>query len=97
VTVRTAVRGPMAEIQVEDTGHGIPQDVLPRLFQRPVPHKDGRLGRGLLLVRFLAEQHGGYAKLVWSRPGEGACFAFGIPLAQVATGFSGERLRRRNK
>jgi GAF domain-containing protein len=86
VTVRTAVRGPMAEIQVEDTGHGIQQDVLPKLFQRPVPHKDGRPGRGLLLVRFLAEQHGGYAKLVWSQPGEGACFCFGIPLAQPATG-----------
>ncbi len=86
VTIRTSVQDSFAEVQVEDTGHGIQQDIAPILFKRPVPHKDGRLGRGLLLVRFLAEQHGGYARLVWSRPGEGACFAFGIPLAQPATG-----------
>ncbi|GAB4531457.1 MAG: hypothetical protein Kow0063_10710 [Anaerolineae bacterium] len=84
VTIRTSAQESIAEVQVEDTGDGIQQDIAPLLFRRPVPHPDGRLGRGLLLVRFLAEQHGGYARLVWSRPGEGACFAFGIPLAHTS-------------
>ncbi len=82
VTIRTAVQGSMAEVQVEDTGEGVQPEIVPILFRQPIPHEDGRLGRGLLLVHFLAEQHGGYAKLVGTQLGEGACFAFGIPLAQ---------------
>lgn len=87
VTVRTAVQGAMSEVQVEDTGDGIPSEIVPLLFRRPVPHASRQPGRGLLLVRFLAEQYGGDAKLLWNRPGQGACFAFNIPLAQSAAGF----------
>jgi signal transduction histidine kinase len=72
----------MAQVQVEDTGKGIQPDIEPLLFRQPILDRDGRAGRGLLLVDFLAQQHGGEAQLVWSRPGEGACFAFNIPLAQ---------------
>ncbi|MDH4138761.1 MAG: GAF domain-containing protein, partial [Anaerolineae bacterium] len=86
VTIRTAVQGSLAEVQVEDTGKGVRSEIKPMLFQQPIPHEDDRPGRGLLLVRFLAEQHGGYARLLWSQPGEGACFAFGIPLAQPPEG-----------
>jgi len=86
VTIRTAVQGSLAEVQVEDTGKGVRPEIKPMLFQQPIPHEDDRPGRGLLLVRFLAEQHGGYARLLWSQPGEGARFAFGIPLAQPVAG-----------
>jgi signal transduction histidine kinase len=86
VTVRTFVEGSMAEVQVEDTGEGVRPEIERLLFRQPIPHEDGRLGWGLLLVGFLAEQHGGYAKLVRSQPGAGACFAIGIPQAQTVTG-----------
>ena len=86
VTVRTLAQGSIAEVQVEDTGKGVRPEIEPLLFRQPIPHADGRLGRGLLLVRFLAEQHGGYAKLVRSQPGAGACFAIGIPQAQPVAG-----------
>lgn len=82
VTIRTAIQGFMAEVQVEDNGNGIPTEIERELFQRPISRGDSRLGRGLLLVKFLAEQHGGEIKLVWNRPGEGACFALSIPLVQ---------------
>lgn len=82
VITRTVVKGAMAQVQVEDTGKGIQPDIEPLLFRQPILDRDGRAGRGLLLVDFLAQQHGGEAQLVWSRPGEGACFAFNIPLAQ---------------
>jgi len=82
VTVHTRAQDSVAEIQVEDTGKGIRPEIERLLFRQPIPHPDGRPGRGLILVRRMAEQHGGKARLIWSRPGEGACFALSIPLAQ---------------
>jgi GAF domain-containing protein len=88
VIIRTSVQNATAEVQVEDSGKGVRPEIQSILFQRPISHQndpeDDRPGRGLLLVRFLAEQHGGQAKLLWSRPDEGACFAFYVPLAQPA-------------
>lgn len=81
VTVCTCVQGSMVEVQVEDSGKGVRPTIQSVLFRQPIPHPDGRPGRGLLLVRFLAERHGGYAKLVWSEQDRGACFAFGVPMA----------------
>jgi signal transduction histidine kinase len=82
VTVHTRVQDAMAEIQVEDTGQGVRPEIERLLFRRPIPHPGSRPGRGLILVGFVAEQHGGKARLIWSRPGAGACFAFSVPLAQ---------------
>jgi GAF domain-containing protein len=82
VMIRTEIEGSMVDTQVEDTGEGIRPEIESLLFDRPIVHQ-GREGRGLLLVRFLVEQHGGNARLVWNRLGEGACFAFRIPIAQV--------------
>jgi signal transduction histidine kinase len=86
VIVRTGAQDAMAEIQVEDTGQGVRPEIERLLFRRPIPHPGGRLGRGLILVSFVAEQHGGKARLIWNRPGEGACFALTIPLAQPELG-----------
>ncbi len=80
--VRAAVMDSMAEIQVEDTGDGVPPHIEPLLFHQPVPRENGRQGRGLLLVRFIAEQYGGSVELVWSLQGQGSCFALKIPLAR---------------
>jgi signal transduction histidine kinase len=82
VTVRTVRHASGAEVQVEDTGRGVETALRPLLFERPIEHEDGRSGRGLLLVRFMAEQHGGYARAVHSERGKGSCFAFGLPLAE---------------
>jgi GAF domain-containing protein len=84
VSIRTTVADAMTEIELEDNGKGVRPEIKSMLFQRPIPHEDGRQGQGLLLVGFLVEQHGGEAKLVWSRTGEGSCFAFSIPLARSA-------------
>jgi signal transduction histidine kinase len=82
VTVRTICYASQAEIQVQDTGKGVDPAIRPLLFERPIERSDGGSGRGLLLVRFMAEQHGGYARTVYSEPNRGSCFAFGIPLAE---------------
>jgi GAF domain-containing protein len=82
VTIRTICYTSRAEVQVEDTGKGVDPEILPILFERPIDHGGGQSGRGLLLVRFVAEQHGGYARTVYSKPNQGSSFAFGIPLAK---------------
>ena len=81
VTIRTIRYESRVELHVEDTGVGVDPAIRPLLFERPIDHDDGRSGRGLLLVRFVAEQHGGYARSVYSEPNKGSCFALGLPLA----------------
>jgi GAF domain-containing protein len=75
----------MAAISIEDNGKGIRPEIESLLFRRPIAHTgnraDERHGRGLLLVRYVIELHGGRVQLDWSKPGEGARFTFSIPLA----------------
>jgi signal transduction histidine kinase/DNA-binding response OmpR family regulator len=73
------------EISVRDTGIGIEEKDLGRLFE-PFVQIDSSLARsqpgtglGLALIRRLAELHGGTAGVA-SRPGEGSTFAVWIPL-----------------
>jgi signal transduction histidine kinase len=82
VTIRTIRYESRAEVQVEDTGKGVDPAIRPLLFERPIERNDGGSGRGLLLVRFMAEQHGGYARQIYSEPNVGSSFAFGIPLIE---------------
>jgi signal transduction histidine kinase len=82
VTIRTLQFGARAEVQVEDTGRGVDPGIRPLLFKQPIDRGDGQSGRGLLLVRFMAEQHGGYARLIDREPSQGSTFAFGIPLIE---------------
>ena len=85
VVVHTSVQGDFAKIEVEDTGKGVRSEILPMLFQQPIPHPEPdneKDGQGLLIVRFLAERHGGKIDLSWNRPGEGACFYFTVPFVR---------------
>jgi PAS domain S-box-containing protein len=55
----------LAEVRIEDSGPGIPEDFLPRIFERfsqadgSSTRKHGGLGLGLAIVRHLVELHGG--------------------------------------
>ncbi|WP_456711160.1 PAS domain-containing protein [Bradyrhizobium sp. USDA 4353] len=72
------------ELAVRDTGTGIPQDELPKLFERfhRVAGADGRThegsGIGLALVQELARLHGG-SIAVTSTLGRGSVFTVDIP------------------
>ena len=66
-------------LDVEDAGKGIPNEIVPRLFQR-TPHKDRTaapaghgLGLGLYIVRRVMELHGGRVELL-RNSAEGASF-----------------------
>lgn len=79
---------PMLNFMVKDTGIGIAQEDLPKLFQSFV-QIDSRLARryegtglGLTLVERLAKLHGGRVSVA-SKVGEGSCFSVHLPYHPV--------------
>lgn len=70
-------------VEIVDEGPGIPQEMLPRLFDRYVTGegRSGGLGLGLYLAKRVAAVHGGDLT-VESPPGKGARFILSLPVAQ---------------
>ena len=84
--VVTTIEGDVVRTEVRDTGVGIAEADIPRLFQRfqqldmSLERRAGGAGLGLSIAKAMVEAHGG-AIGVESRPGEGATFWFTLPLA----------------
>ncbi len=76
-----------AQLEVSDTGEGIPADEQPFVFDRFYrgdPSREGRsAGLGLAIARGLAEAHGGRIELV-SMPGVGSTFTLHLPVVPDA-------------
>src|SRR6185503_13323741 len=66
-----------AIVEVRDSGPGIPEPELPRIFDRferaASARHYGGMGLGLYVVRQIAEAHGGSIDAA-NAPGGGACF-----------------------
>lgn len=79
-----------AVIRVEDSGIGIPADMLPRIFgmftqvDRSLERAEGGLGIGLTLVQRLAELHGGSVSAESEGAGRGSEFIVRLPLSRGA-------------
>jgi signal transduction histidine kinase len=78
--VTLAARRALGEIQIQvsDTGRGIPFHVQAHIFDRFVGRDRGGPGLGLALVKALVELHGGWVALE-SEPGAGATFTCHLP------------------
>jgi len=89
ITVRLAEVPAGIRIEVTDTGIGIPEEAMPRLFEEFFRADNARevapegSGLGLAIVRAVAGQHGGYVT-VDSAAGRGTTFAVELPLEPVA-------------
>ena len=72
------VAGEMIEVGIADTGPGLPQTVISRLFQPFVTTKRDGMGLGLSICRSIIEAHGGQ---LWSAPNldRGTIFRFTLP------------------
>jgi signal transduction histidine kinase len=77
--------GPVYVVTIEDNGHGIPDDVKPKLFrrfQRGTTKAQGK-GLGLYIVRSLLEKLGGSVQIEDRVPGDskkGAKFILTLPV-----------------
>jgi signal transduction histidine kinase/ActR/RegA family two-component response regulator len=97
VATRTGAHG--AVLQVEDSGVGIPAELLPRVFEVFVQgeHAAGAvdgLGLGLTIVRRIVELHGGTVQAESGGPQTGARFTVVLPRAGGAgTGAGGGESR----
>jgi signal transduction histidine kinase len=67
-------------VTVQDTGPGLPKDVLDRLFQPFVTTKGSGMGLGLMICQTLAEANGGRIWYVEDLP-VGTGFGFSVPFA----------------
>jgi two-component system, OmpR family, sensor kinase len=83
--VRVARNGTNAVLEVEDTGPGMSEEELERVFERfhrgdpSRSRSSGGVGLGLSIVSAVAEAHGGSASAA-SRPGKGSTFRVTLPL-----------------
>jgi len=92
VTISAHVEGNEVQIDVTDTGIGIPPEEQPRVFERfyrgenPLVMASAGTGLGLSIVKTLVEMHNGRIWLQSSGvPGEGSTFSFTLPIATETT------------
>ncbi len=87
IRVEVAQHGGDVTVTVSDNGIGIPQDALPRLFERfyrapnSEMHHIAGIGMGLYVVKEIVDLHGG-SVTVESREGAGSTFTVRLPAAE---------------
>ena len=80
----TSTIGPDANsitVSVKDTGSGINPDIIPRLFSKFVTASEKGTGLGLYISKKIIEAHGGKIWAENNKDGQGATFAFTLPLS----------------
>nr|WP_262410743.1 ATP-binding protein [Pseudomonas alcaligenes] len=85
IVLRTRLNPPWAEIQVEDNGIGMPENVRKRIFEPFFTTKEVGQGTGLgLSVSYfiVTNNHKGQME-VHSTPGQGTCFTLRLPLVSA--------------
>ncbi|GAA0530542.1 hypothetical protein GCM10008941_07410 [Rhizomicrobium palustre] len=80
LTLSSWLNGTMVEVIVSDTGHGIPEPVLDRLFHPFVTTKANGMGIGLAISKSIMEAHGGDITAE-PRQGGGTLFRLRLPAA----------------
>ena len=87
IDITVQVEDSRVELEVRDTGIGIPAPFLPRLFEKfsqvtpPLDRAAGGLGLGLALVRGLVNLHGGSVDVRSEGRDRGSRFIVRLPLA----------------
>jgi two-component system sensor histidine kinase VicK len=67
-------------VRVKDTGTGIDDDIMPRLFEKFVTRSEKGIGLGLFISKSIIEVHGGRIWAENNADGKGATFTFTLPL-----------------
>ena len=95
ISVATREAEASVEVEVRDTGAGIPAEALPRIFDAFYSTKEKGTGLGLAFTQQVVQEHGGAIRCE-SVPGRGTTFAVRLPAAAeervVQTAAMGEAL-----
>lgn len=86
ITIRSSITDKFIQVDIVDTGMGIPSDDIPRIFERfyrvdkARSRELGGTGLGLSIAKHIVLSHGGQ---IWvhSQPDKGSTFSFTIPQA----------------
>ena len=79
LTISTHVNNGHLELLISDTGHGIPKELLPKIFDPFVTTKSDGNGLGLAMVYSIIQSHHGSIH-VESTPGQGTTFTVRLPV-----------------
>ena len=73
-----------AIVNIKDNGHGIDQEMLPKLFSKFATKSFAGTGLGLFICKSIIEAHGGSIWAENNPDGKGATFSFTLPLGQIS-------------
>jgi two-component system, sporulation sensor kinase E len=82
LTIRTYEKDNMVHMRIQDTGIGIPADLVSKIFEPYFTTKDNGSGLGLTVVYKVIKEHGGELR-VFSKEGEGTTFTILLPIPQT--------------
>jgi two-component system, OmpR family, sensor kinase len=85
VVIRLERHQKILELSVIDNGPGIPNDVLPRIWEKFYKGPGGGAGLGLAIVAQIVHAHNGKIS-VSSKPGQGAKFTVSLPVLEEEEG-----------
>ncbi|MCK5583606.1 MAG: hypothetical protein KAI33_07450, partial [Elusimicrobiales bacterium] len=80
LTMRTEIEGDFVRIDIQDSGTGIPKDVLDKIFAPFFTTKARGTGLGLAVVKKVIDRHNGRVEAS-SEVGKGTCFKLFLPLS----------------
>ena len=80
ITLEKDISDNKLSIYIRDTGLGIDQNVLPKIFSKFVTKSKDGTGLGLFISKSIIEAHGGKIWAENNKDGKGAIFSFSLPL-----------------